>query len=35
LRPTAADTDLEDLRTRVTSLAARFPLYPELTEAAQ
>jgi glycine hydroxymethyltransferase len=34
LRPDAADEDLSRLRVRVTGLAARFPLYPELAEGA-
>lgn len=33
LRPDADDTALAALRTRVDALAARFPLYPDLTEA--
>ncbi|MEW5811174.1 MAG: serine hydroxymethyltransferase [Actinomycetota bacterium] len=35
LRPDADDADLYALRARVDVLARRFPLYPELTEAAQ
>ena len=33
LRPDATETELAGLGDRVTALAARFPLYPELTEA--
>jgi glycine hydroxymethyltransferase len=35
LRPDATGEDLRTLRGRVTALAARFPLYPELTEGAR
>jgi glycine hydroxymethyltransferase len=35
LRPDATGEDLSALRGRVTALAARFPLYPELTEGAR
>jgi glycine hydroxymethyltransferase len=35
LRPGAAEADLSGLRGRVTGLAARFPLYPELAEGAR
>ncbi|MCG7593330.1 serine hydroxymethyltransferase [Mycobacterium sp. PSTR-4-N] len=34
LRPDADEADLDTLRARVDVLARRFPLYPELTEAA-
>ncbi|WP_457072859.1 serine hydroxymethyltransferase [Mycobacteroides abscessus] len=34
LRPSTGETDLDDLRARVDVLAQRFPLYPNLTEAA-
>ena len=34
LRPDADDADLDGLRARVDVLSRRFPLYPELTEAA-
>jgi glycine hydroxymethyltransferase len=34
LRPDATEQDLDGLRDRVTVLAARFPLYPELAEDA-
>jgi glycine hydroxymethyltransferase len=35
LRPDATDEDLSGLRGRVTGLAARFPLYPELAEGTR
>jgi glycine hydroxymethyltransferase len=35
LRPGTTEEDLSGLRGRVTGLAARFPLYPELTEGAR
>jgi glycine hydroxymethyltransferase len=34
LRPDAGEDDLDALRDRVTTLAARFPLYPELAQSA-
>ena len=35
LRPTTDEAGLDDLRARVDALAARFPLYPDLTEATR
>ena len=35
LRPDTDETGLDDLRARVDTLAARFPLYPDLTETTR
>jgi glycine hydroxymethyltransferase len=35
LRPSTDETELAQLRARVEALAARFPLYPNLTETSR